>query len=65
MARGSVQYKGRSFGPGDWFFAVNGEPYEFTTDSEQETVVFYSYSFFGVEHGNRFSHPHALREGEG
>jgi hypothetical protein len=60
VTRGSVLYKGRRFGPGDWFFAANGEPYEFTTDPDVETVVFYSYSFFGAEQGNRFSHPHPV-----
>lgn len=59
ISRGSVAYKGQKFGPGDWFFAPNGEPYEFLTDPDVETVVFYTYAFFAVEQGNRFSHPHA------
>lgn len=59
VTRGSINYKGRRFGPGDWFFAPNGEPYEFDTDPEVETVVFYKYAFFAIEQGNRFSHPHA------
>jgi len=59
VVEGSISYKGRKFGPGDWFFAVNGEPYEFTTDPERHTVVFYKYTFFAVEKGNRFSHPHS------
>lgn len=62
VSRGSVTYNGTRFGPGDWFFAPNGEPYEFTTDPEVETVFFYKYKFFGVEQGNRFSHPHAVDE---
>jgi hypothetical protein len=58
VCKGSITYKGVVFGPGDWFFAPNGEPYEFTSDPDVETVVFYKYAFFGVEKGNRFSHPH-------
>ncbi|CAJ2754506.1 Uncharacterised protein [Burkholderia pseudomallei] len=59
ITRGSINYKGKKFGPGDWFFAPNGEPYEFDTDPDVETVVFYKYAFFAIEQGNRFSHPHA------
>lgn len=59
VSRGSITYKGQRFGPGDWFFAPNGEPYEFDSDPEVETVVFYKYDFFAIEKGNRFSHPHA------
>lgn len=59
IASGSIMYKGQRFGPGDWFFAPNGEPYEFITDPNVETIVFYKYAFFAVELGNRFSHPHA------
>jgi len=62
VTRGSVTYKEKIFGPGEWFFAPNGEPYEFVTDAKEETVVFYTYAFFGVEHGNRFSHPHAVTQ---
>jgi hypothetical protein len=60
VSRGSITYKGQKFGPGDWFFAPNGEPYEFSTDPDVETIVFYKYAFFAVEQGNRFSHPHAV-----
>ena len=59
ITSGSITYKGKRYGVGDWFFASNGEPYEFTTDPLIHTVVFYKYAFFGVEHGNRFSHPYA------
>lgn len=62
VTSGSITYNGTRFGPGDWFFALNGEPYEFTTDPDVETTVFYTYHFKGVEHGNRFSHPHAVDE---
>jgi hypothetical protein len=58
IVEGSINYKEKKYGPGDWFFAANGEPYEFTTDPNHETVVFYKYAFFAVEKGNRFSHPH-------
>jgi hypothetical protein len=61
IASGSIVYKGRKYGPGDWFFAPNGEPYEFETDAQVETIVFYKYAFFGIEEGNRFSHPHRAR----
>ena len=59
VVSGEVYYNGQTFKSGDWFFTSNGEPYEFSTHSELETIVFYTYSFFGAEHGNRFSHPHA------
>ena len=59
VVSGEVYFKQKKFGPGDWFFAANGEPYEFTTHPTEETVVFYNYAFFAVEEGNRFSHPHA------
>jgi hypothetical protein len=62
ISRGSITYRSQRFGPGDWFFAPNGEPYEFWTDAEVETIVFYKYAFFAVEQGNRFSHPHAADE---
>jgi hypothetical protein len=61
ISRGSIVYKGRRFGPGDWFFAPNGEPYEFVSDPDVETVVFYKYDFFAIEKGNRFSHPYAAK----
>jgi hypothetical protein len=64
IVSGSITYKNMVFRAGDWFFAPNGEPYEFTTDPDVETVVFYKYAFFGVEKGNRFSHPHATRSGK-
>lgn len=63
ISRGSITYKGQNFGPGDWFFAPNGQPYEFLTDPDVETIVFYKYAFFAVEQGNRFSHPHAAEQG--
>jgi hypothetical protein len=59
VTQGSILFRGRKYLAGDWFFVPNGVAYEFTTDPEHETVVFYSYSFFGFEQGNRFSHPHA------
>jgi hypothetical protein len=59
VSKGKIFYKGREYGPGDWFFVPNGEPYEFTTDENIETIVFYKYAFFGFVEGNRFSHPHA------
>ena len=54
---GSVQFKGQKFTAGDWFFVPNGEPYAFITDDENDTVIFYTYRFFGAVEGNRFSHP--------
>lgn len=58
IAKGSVVYQGKKFEQGDWFFVPNGVPYEFTTDENEETIVFYTYRFFGAIEGNRFSHPH-------
>jgi hypothetical protein len=58
VTKGKIFYKGREYGPGDWFFVPNGVPYTFTTDSEGPTFVMYRYRFFGDEQENRFSHPH-------
>lgn len=55
---GRIFYEDKEYTAGDWFFVPNGESYEFLTDPEEETIVFYTYRFFGVEQGNRFSHPH-------
>jgi hypothetical protein len=60
VSKGRIFYKGREYGPGDWFFVPNGQPYTFTTDPDIPTVVFYKYAFFGFEQGNRFSHPHEV-----
>ena len=57
VVSGYVLFEGRRHGPGDWFFTPNGTPYEFSTDPVGPTILFYSYSFFGAERGNRFSHP--------
>lgn len=57
VVSGYVLFEGRRHGPGDWFFVPNGTPYEFSTDPIGPTILFYSYSFFGAERGNRFSHP--------
>lgn len=59
VVSGSIDYDGRTYGPGDWFFVPNGVAYEFHSDRNVDTVVFYKYAFFGVEDGNRFSHPYA------
>jgi hypothetical protein len=59
IVSGHVFFEGRRYEAGDWFFVPNGTPYEFSTDPEGTTIVFYSYSFFGAERGNRFSHPAA------
>jgi hypothetical protein len=59
IAKGKIFFRGKEYGPGDWFFVPNGVPYDFTTDPEGSTVVFYTYAFFGFEEGNRFSHPSA------
>ena len=58
IATGSVTYNGKQFKAGDWFFVPNGTPYNFVTDENEETIVFYTYTFFGAIEGNRFSHPH-------
>lgn len=58
VAKGSIIYNGQKFEAGDWFFIPNGIPYEFKTDPDLETIVFYTYRFFGAIEGNRFSHPH-------
>jgi hypothetical protein len=59
IVSGHVLFEGRRYEAGEWFFVPNGTPYEFSTDPEGTTIVFYSYSFFGAERGNRFSHPAA------
>ena len=62
IVSGGIHYSGRWYRSGDWFFVPNGEPYSFVSDPEEQTVVFYSYSFFGVEKGNRFSAPEYCRD---
>jgi hypothetical protein len=57
VTKGKILYKGKEYGPGDWFFVPNGVPYSFSTDPAVPTVVMYKYAFFGFEQGNRFSHP--------
>jgi hypothetical protein len=59
IASGSIEFENRKYSAGDWFFVPNGRAYEFVTDPHIETIVFYSYAFFGLEDGNRFSHPFA------
>ena len=59
VVKGSIEYEGRSFEPGDWFFVPNGAPYTFRSAPNQETTVMYLYRFFAATEGNRFSHPHA------
>ena len=54
IAKGSVVYQGKKFEQGDWFFVPNGVPYEFTTDENEETIVFYTYRFFGAMEGIDF-----------
>jgi hypothetical protein len=63
VTKGKIFYKGREYGPGDWFFVPNGVAYSFTTDPAGPTTVMYKYAFFGFEQGNRFSHPSAVAEG--
>lgn len=62
VVSGSINFGGKTYRVGDWFFIPNGTPYEFSTDPAVETIVFYKYAFFGVEFGNRFSHPHACSD---
>jgi hypothetical protein len=57
VLKGSLTYAGKTFGPGDWFFIPNGVPYSFRSDPAVQTVVMYTYRFFAVVEGNRFSSP--------
>lgn len=57
IIKGKIFYQRKEYGPGDWFFIPNGQPYSFTTDPDGPTTVMYAYHFFGVERENRFSHP--------
>lgn len=57
VLKGSLNYAGKTFGPGDWFFIPNGVPYSFRSDAAAHTVVMYKYAFFEVAAGNRFSSP--------
>ncbi|MBY4606371.1 cupin domain-containing protein [Rhizobium sp. 9T] len=59
VVKGSLNYQGQYFGPGDWFFVPNGVPYSFISDETQDTHVMYLYRFFAATENNRFSHPHA------
>lgn len=58
VTKGEIEYEGRRYGPGDWFFVPNGVPYEFSATAEGDTEVMYTYAFFAAAQGNRFSHPH-------
>lgn len=60
VVRGSLDYDGHTFGPGDWFFVPNGVPYTFRSAPDQSTHVMYLYRFFRAAEGNRFSHPRAV-----
>lgn len=57
VIKGSLTYAGRRYGPGDWFYIPNGVPYSFASDPHDKSLVMYTYRFFGVAEGNRFSHP--------
>ena len=57
VANGEVNYEGKTYKSGDWFFVPNGQSYEFTTSATEPTEVFYTYAFFAAAEGNRFSHP--------
>ncbi|MEP2387177.1 MULTISPECIES: hypothetical protein [Alphaproteobacteria] len=54
---GGIEYQGKLFKPGDWFYIPNGIPYSFRSIPDEKTVVMYSYRFKFLEEGNRFSHP--------
>jgi hypothetical protein len=60
VVKGWLEYDGRRFGPGDWFFVPNGVSYTFKSAPNQHTHVMYLYRFFKATEGNRFSHPHAV-----
>lgn len=57
VTKGKIIYNNAIYGPGDWFYIENGSAYDFESDPNAETEVFYTYRFFGWEEGNRFSHP--------
>ena len=40
---GSIEFEGKRYGPGDWFFIPNGTPYSFSTDPDVETKENYWY----------------------
>lgn len=62
ILHGSLLYSEKVFKPGDWFFIPNGVPYSFTSDKDSATVVMYTYAFFAVSEGNRFSSPLELEK---
>jgi hypothetical protein len=59
VVAGHIEFEGKLFKAGDWFFVPNGTPYAFTSAPDVETRVMYLYRFFKAEAGNRFSHPHS------
>ncbi|PPD30509.1 MAG: hypothetical protein CTY20_02705 [Hyphomicrobium sp.] len=59
---GEIHYAGRIYRAGDWFYVPNGQPYSFKSHPTSITRVMYSYRFFGVAEGNRFSHPITVEE---
>lgn len=60
VLKGSLNYAGTEYSPGDWFYVPNGVPYAFTSDPDVKTIVMYKYRFFSLSEGNRFSHPIAI-----
>ena len=62
VTKGRIYYKGKEYGPGDWFFVPNGVPYTFSTDEKVPTEAFCKYRFFGADQGNRFSHLSAVED---
>lgn len=48
VVKGSINYDGKVYKPGDWFFIPNGVPYSFTTDPNEETLENYYYQYNGI-----------------
>jgi len=48
VIKGSIDYDGKIYGPGDWFYIPNGGAYSFTTDPNEETLENYMYQYNGA-----------------
>jgi quercetin dioxygenase-like cupin family protein len=59
VTKGSIEFQGRKYLPGDWFFIPNGVPYSFTTDPDMETEENYWYGHNVREIASRISNPSA------
>ena len=57
ITKGSIEFEGKTYLPGDWFFVPNGTPYSFKTDKDGDTDETYVHVILPPKHSVRLSHP--------